>query len=208
MTYIHFDESGDLGFDFSKTGTSSHFVIAFLISENKRPISKLVRKVFLTLPSAVKRKSNGVLHACNEKPGTVKKLLTGMVAKDVRIATIRLDKHKVLIMSNPSELYADIVISLVNRLYADGVFNESEHIELIASQCNTSRSLNERFSRNVMTNMIDKKFTVSIVKPADDKCLQAVDFVSWAFWQKYTKGDGTFSDIISGKVISEYEMYS
>ena len=34
MTYIYFDESGDLGFDFSKSGTSNWFLIAFLITKN------------------------------------------------------------------------------------------------------------------------------------------------------------------------------
>ena len=43
--------------------------------------------------------------------------------------------------------------------------------------------------------------------PSDDKCLQAVDFVSWALWQKYEKGDETYSDIISGKIVKEYVMY-
>jgi len=71
MTYIYLDESGDLGFNFSKAGTSRHFSIAFLLTENKRPISSLVKKVFLSLPPATKRKNSGVLHAHHEKSVTV-----------------------------------------------------------------------------------------------------------------------------------------
>jgi hypothetical protein len=51
------------------------------------------------------------------------------------------------------------------------------------------------------------KITVEIVKPFDDKCLQAADFVSWAFWQKHEKGDGTYADILADKITREYKMY-
>ena len=207
MTYIYFDESGDLGFDFSKSGTSNWFLIAFLITKNKRPISSLVKKLFRSLPVAKNYKRSGVLHARYEKSSTVKKLLVGLSTKEVEIATIRLDKRKVLIANNPNELYANIVISLINRLYGDGVFDKSDHVSLVASQRNTSKSLNMRFSESIVTSEHGTKFTVSIVKPFDDKCLQATDFVSWAFWQKYERGNSEFTDLIADKVLHEYEMY-
>jgi len=207
MTYVYFDESGDLGFDFSKQGTSNIFSIAFLIVNNTRPISTLVKKVFLSLPKALKRRNSGALHAQYEKASTVTKLLNGLSNKDIKVATIHLDKHKVLIASNPNDLYANIVITLVNRLYADGVFDKSEQINLIASQRNTSKNLNERFSESIVNDAIGSSITVSIVKPTDDKCLQAVDFVSWAFWQKYAKDNSSYTDLIADIIIHEYKMY-
>ena len=207
VTYVYFDESGDLGFDFTKHGTSRVFSIAFLMTKNKRPVSSLVKKVFINLPPAVKRKNSGVLHASYEKPSTIEKLLTKLATKDVRIATMRLDKKNVLIASNPNELYTDIVISLVNRLYAAGAFDDSDSVNLIASQRNTSKSLNARFTESIANSALNTKLGVSIVKPSEDKCLQAVDFVSWAFWQKYACGDSTFSDLIASRVFYEYEMY-
>jgi hypothetical protein len=207
MTYIYFDESGDLGFDFSKQGTSGTFLITFLITNNKRPILTLVKKVFMSLPLATKYKNSGILHARYEKPATVKKLLSILAIKDVKVATMRLDKRKVFIAGNPNDLYANIVTSLINRLYADGVFENSENVILIASQRNTSQSLNERFTESVVNSTLGTSFTVKIVKPADDKCLQAVDFVSWAFWQKYVKEDYSYTDLIADIVIHEYEMY-
>ena len=207
MTYVYFDESGDTGFDFAKQGTSRQFLIAFLIVDSRRPVSALVKKVFLSLPLAARHKSSGVLHARYEKASTVRKLLGGLAAKDVKIATMRLDKRSVLAVANPNELYTSIVISLVNRLYADGLFDDCDHVKLVASRRNTSKSLNESFSENVVNNALDTKFSVDILKPSDDKCLQAVDFVSWAFWQKYAKNDTSFADLIADKVLHEYEMY-
>jgi len=44
MPYIFLDESGDLGFDFSKKRTSKYFIITCLFATNKRPIEKIVSK--------------------------------------------------------------------------------------------------------------------------------------------------------------------
>jgi hypothetical protein len=207
MTAIYFDESGDLGFDFSKKGTSNQFLVTFLIIKNKRSVSTLVKKTFKSLPSAIKRKNSGVLHAQYEKPSTVIRLLKGLARKEIQIASMLLNKRNMIISGNPNELYASIVISLINRLYADGVFADDEHVSLIASQRNTSKSLNNRFSESVVNNAQVTKFTVNILKPAEDKCLQAVDFVSWALWQKYTRQDLTFTNLIMDKILYEYEMY-
>ena len=97
MTYIYFDESGDMGFKFEKAGTSKQFLVAFLIVNEKRPISSLVRKVFSLLSPAIKRRNSGVLHAYYEKATTITKLLRGLAQRDVKIASMRLYKRKVLL---------------------------------------------------------------------------------------------------------------
>jgi hypothetical protein len=61
MSFIFMDESGDLGFDFLKRGTTKHFLITFLFTNNKRPIEKCVKKVYSGLNK--KYKKVGVLHA-------------------------------------------------------------------------------------------------------------------------------------------------
>ena len=45
MLYIYIDESGDLGFDFRKNGTSRYFVVAAIVTESPRPLRKLVIEV-------------------------------------------------------------------------------------------------------------------------------------------------------------------
>jgi len=207
MTYIYLDESGDMGFDFAKSSTSSYFSIAFLILHEQRPVISLVKRVFTSLPKAVVRRSNGMLHSYYEKPITRERLLRGLAKKDIKIASMRLNKRKVLLTEHQSELYANIVITLINRLYKDGIINDREDITLVASRMHTSKSLNTKFDENVTTQTTGKKFSVNIVKPSDDKCLQAVDFVSWALWQKYENCDKSYSDIISDRIVKEYVMY-
>ena len=207
MIYIHADESGCLGFDFSKQGTKNHLLITFLISEESRPIISLVKKVVNTLPKKQLRKNNSYLHANYEKPATRKRLLRGLAETDVKIVTMRLDKRKIVLIGNPNELYSSMFVALINRLYADGILKKSDSIEFVASRRNTSKKLNEDFSASIEYGTKDIDFNHNIAAPSDDKCLQAVDFVSWALWQKYEIGDKTYSDIITDKIIKEYVMY-
>lgn len=46
MAYIFLDESGDLGFNFNKKGTSKFFLITFLfVAGSNKAITKIVRKL-------------------------------------------------------------------------------------------------------------------------------------------------------------------
>ena len=207
MIFIYLDESGDLGFDFTKNNTSSYFSIALLILNEQRPIISLVRKVFTSLPRAIIRRSNGILHSYYEKPITRERLLRGLAKREVKIASMRLDKRNVLLTESQNELYATIVITLINRLYKDRIINDSENITLVASRMHTSKNLNTKFDESVTSQTKSSKFNVSIVKPSDDKCLQAVDFVSWALWQKYENRNDSYSKIIADKIVKEYVMY-
>jgi len=206
MTHLYFDESGCLGFNFTKGSTKNHILVTFLITENCRPITSLVKKVILTLPK-LRIKKGAYLHAHYEKPITKKRLLQGLATKDIRIATMRLDKRKVFLPGNPNELYSSMVVALINRLYADGIISKSEEIKFIASRRNTSEKLNDDFTKSIELCTNDVNFDFSILSARDDKCLQAVDFVSWALWQKYENCDESYSDIISGKIVKEYVMY-
>jgi hypothetical protein len=206
MIHIYFDESGCLGFDFTKSGTGKHILITFLILKECRPIISLVKKVILTLPK-LRKKKGAYLHSHYEKPITRKRLLEGLATKDVKIATMRLDKRKVLFPGKPNELYSTMVVSLINRLYADGIINKSNDISFVASRRNTSKKLNDDFSESIEHCTPDFTFNHKIMAPSDDKCLQAVDFASWALWQKYENRDESYSDIIADKIVKEYVMY-
>jgi len=206
MVHIYFDESGCLGFDFSKKGTKNHILITFLILDECRPIISLVKKVILTLPK-IRIKKGAYLHSHYEKPITRTRLLRGLATKDVKIATMRLDKRKVFVSGNANELYSTLVVSLINRLYTDGMIQKADEIKFTASRRNTSEKLNDDFLESIEQSTPKVKFMPSILSARDDKCLQAVDFVSWALWQKYENGDETYSDIVADKIVKEYVMY-
>jgi hypothetical protein len=46
MAYIYMDESGDLGFDMTKSRTSRFFVITFLITKDEKTPNIIIKKFF------------------------------------------------------------------------------------------------------------------------------------------------------------------
>jgi len=207
MNSIVMDESGCLGFDLSKVSTTKHILITFLLFKESRPISSLVKNTIATLPK-IRKKKGAYLHAHYEKPITIKRFLSGLAQKDVEIATIRLDKSTSKQKENPNDLYTNMVVALINRLCDDALINKSEKIKFTASRRNTKKRLNDEFCESVKNSGKHLNIDVLTVKPSDDKCLQAVDFVSWAMWQKYEKSDDTYSKIIADKIIKEYVVYN
>ncbi len=94
MAYIFMDESGDLGFDFTKPGTSRYFILTFLVCENKRPVEKCVREVHAALRQRHRRVSSW-LHAAREEPATRNRLLRRLAEKDCSVMIIYLNKRRV-----------------------------------------------------------------------------------------------------------------
>ena len=62
--YLYLDESGDLGFDFSKKGTSKYFVITILVCKDKITKRALSNAVKRTLKNKInhKKKNNSRQH--------------------------------------------------------------------------------------------------------------------------------------------------
>ena len=87
MSYIFLDESGCLGFDFSKFKISTYFVISFLFVEDhqKRGLEKIVKKVYCSFSQKDLKNHTGCLHCYKEKPKTRIKLLNMLKEKDVSI---------------------------------------------------------------------------------------------------------------------------
>lgn len=212
MAYIFLDESGDLGFDFKKKGTSKFFVVTFLFIEgSKKPIDKIVKKTHSELTGKIKRRI-GVLHAVNEKPVTRQRLLKRLTAKDCTIMAIYLNKEKVFtkLQDEKQVLYNYVTNILLDRIYTKKVVPTDKAIELIASRRETNKFLNENF-RDYLNRQIKNNHkgavSISIKTPAEEKSLQAVDFVSWSIFRKYEKGDRDYYNIIKGKIIEESPLF-
>lgn len=212
MSYIFVDESGDLGFNFKKKGTSRYFLISFLFvpsTTTKRRIGKIVSNTFLTLKKSKKRKS-GILHAYKESAKTRFRLLNKLTVEDIKIMTISLDKEKVYtdITSEKNILYSNIVNILLNKIYTLKLISTDEKIYLIASRRETNKLLNDNFKKYIEGNK-DNKFSieVSILSPEKDRCLQAVDFVSWSIYRKYKNGDYDYYNVIKNNIVEESWMY-
>ncbi len=52
-----------------------------------------------------------------------------------------------------------------------------------------------------------KQFSIALHKSHENKSLQAVDFISWAIFRKYEKGDYEYYEMIKSKIIDERLLF-
>lgn len=213
MAYIFLDESGDLGFNFKNKGTSKFFIVTFLFVEgSKNPIEKIVKKTHAELKKKIKRKV-GVLHAVNEKPIIRQRLLNRLAKKDYAIMAIYLNKQKVFtkLQDEKQVLYNYVTNILLDRIYTRKIIPTDKEIQLVASRRETNKFLNENF-KNYLNRQIRSNhkgiIKIFIKTPAEEKSLQAVDFISWAVFRKHEKGDDSYYNIIKDKIIEERSLFS
>ena len=210
MSYIFMDESGNLGFNFDKRGTTSYFLITFLFSRSKRPIEKCVKKVHLSLRK--KYKKIGVLHAYIEEPVTKRRLLSLLAEKDCKIMTILLNKKKVYtkLQDEKPVLYNYVTNILLDRIFTKKLIQSDDSIKIIASRKETNKFLNKNFKSYLHSQLAANykvKVSISVKTPAEQKALQAVDFVSWAIFRKYEYKDDTYYNLIRGKIVEENTLF-
>lgn len=212
MAYIFFDESGDLGFDFSKKRTSRFFVVTFLFVSEKRSIERAVRKAFTSLPARERKGHPGILHAVDELPKTRERLLHLLAEKDIAVLALYLDKKRVYtkLKDEREVLYNFVTNTLLDRIMVKKLIPADEPITLVASQRETSKLLNDNFKNYLEDNAkLNHKLqlTVDIKTPHQEKGLQAVDFMSWAIFRKLELSDMTYYDIFKERVIEESSLY-
>ncbi|MBI4350198.1 MAG: DUF3800 domain-containing protein [Elusimicrobia bacterium] len=211
MSYIFLDESGDLGFDLSKGKTSKFFVITFLFCDRKKPIEKCVRSVHGVLRQTHKNIGSW-LHACKEKPYTRTRMLKKIAEKDCAIMVIYLNKKRVYTKMKEEKpvLYNYVANILLDRIFSEKLVSEGPNISLVASRKETNKFLNQNF-KDYLENQANSNhgvnLKVEIKTPAEEKALQAVDFISWAIFRKYEYGDDSYSNIIRTKIVEENPLF-
>jgi len=205
------DESGCLGFDFTKPATSQHFVITFLFVEHerKRSLEKIIRSVFSAMDKNKKKRHCGVLHANKEHPETRMKVLNQLRAKPVHVMVIRLNKKKVYthLQDEKAVLYNYVTNILLDRLISKRILPEGP-IKFIASRRETNKFLNDNFKK-YLHQQVSGKLDIEILihTPAHEKCLQVVDFISWSVFRHYEHRDDTYHKIIKGLIIEDKSLF-
>lgn len=210
MRHIFLDESGDLGFDFTRKRTSTFFLVACLLTDQPRPIEKLVRKTH----SNLRKKSNmrdGTLHASKEEPGVINYFCRELGKKRCRLATIIFDKTKIPfpLRKEKHALYTHVIAVLLARLLHRGLVSKNEKIRLVVSKRETNKFLNRSFHEELrlcLQNDHAMNLTVAIKTPAEAKCLQAADIVSWSLFRKYEYGDEKYYVLLQPIITEEHAL--
>ena len=212
MAYIFMDESGCLGFNLDKKGTSRNFMITFLCVKNKRPLEKIVKSLFRKMTAKERARHCGTLHATRGRAQVKHKLLQELKSqKEVSVFVIRLNKNKVYshLQNEKVVLYNYVTNILLDRLLNKKIFSTLDPVDFIASRRETNILLNENF-KSYLTNQWNYKIAVNIhIKtPSQEKCLQIVDCLSWSVFRKYEFNDESYYQIIKDLIVEDKPLFS
>lgn len=202
------DESGDLGFG---NRSSKWFLFTLAIVDSERSLEKVIKKVWRTIRK--KHRHLGELHAYHEKDATRTRVLQMLAEIDsLKIVTIILNKKKVHLdlQDQKNYLYNYTANIVLDRLINTNLINKDQHISLVVDRKDTKKNLRENFISYITSAMLrrdHKKFEMTLTASHEDRCLQAVDFISWAIFRKYEKGDFEFYEIIKSKIIDEKLLF-
>ncbi|MDR0859971.1 MAG: DUF3800 domain-containing protein [Candidatus Peribacteria bacterium] len=210
--YIFMDESGDLGFDSNKNN-SKYFIISFLCIPDTITLKNLLGKYISEAKKKKARILGGVLHASKEKPSTIVPLLQLLSQrKDISAMTIYIKKSKIPIkLHNDKHLfYNNIVNILWKQIIKENLLPTNEKIIFTASRRETKKSLNTTFIELLKATAKQNNINVEVAikTPFEMKGLQLVDFICWAFYQKYEMNQYQYYDIIQPLVVKEEELKS
>lgn len=99
---------------------------------------------------------------------------------------------------------------LLDRLHNKNALKSNSKIEIVIDQRETNKFLKSNFENYLKNNLAKKgnnDFEIKIKPSHAEKCLQAVDFISWAIFRKYERSDYEYYEIIKEKIIEENLLY-
>jgi hypothetical protein len=200
MTYLYFDESGDFSRNFDKPTVSRYFYLTFIITGNPKEIERVMKKIIASGKHT--KRFRGYLHAAGDKDEAVMRGLRYLIRKDIRAVCMRVDKTKLPGKTAQDIIYKQLVLSLIKRLYENEILDPAEKYTLIASRYYSNKRLNSEFIDYIVENT--SNIGVKTEWSRNDKCLQAADYFSAAFYREYENADSRFYDIISASIVGNY----
>lgn len=193
---IYLDESGDLGFDFSKRKTSRKFVITVLVCDSAEAIQGFRKAVRRSL----KNKLNAKRNLTNELKGTnttlaIKKYFFRQLTPDEwRIYSVILNKNRVYdnlrTKQGKKKLYnflARFVLEKIDLTKAGNAVN------LVVDRSKTSDEIRDfnSYVENQLQGLLplDVPLFITHELSCNNPGLQAVDLFCWGMFRKYEMND-------------------
>lgn len=193
--YSFVDESGTT----SSFSGSRFFVVAVLDTRNPRKVELHVRRLYKRFGTSLK---SGEMKANESQEKTILRFLSTLAKEQIEIIAIIVDKKSIVrTPKNNERIYREAVSLAVSH-----AVRRWQKIEIYLDKRYTSKRLRKALEREIRERISDFPHQVVIIHQEDSiarKELQAADFISWAFFQKYERGDSQYYDIILGNVIVE-----
>lgn len=195
LQYAFLDESGTVS-----PFTGSHFLVAALISTaHPRVLELHVRRAQKKYGASLR---SGEMKADSSREAVIAEILAAIASEPVTIITVAVDKQAIARPPTDSEdIYRQMVSQAVGHL-----LRRWPRVDICLDKRYTAERLRYRLERAVCEAVADLPHEVLIIRQEDSiarKELQAADFVAWAIFQKYERGDNRFYDIIAHRLVAE-----
>ena len=195
LQFAFIDESGNVA-----SFRQNHIlVVAALGMDNSRSIARIIRKTQKKYGSSL---ASGELKAKKSDDALTESLLTALVQEKIEIFSVIIDRRVIEhLPEDPEDVYRWAVARLV--------------VKLVKAHPNIEIVLDRRYTKENLRYLLEKKIREAIsglpqryvmIRQEDSmltKELQAVDFIAWAFFQKYERGNTKFHDWIAARIIEE-----
>jgi hypothetical protein len=208
MTHLFIDESGDLGFS---KDSSRWFVFTIALTNNKRALEKVIKRARATLRK--KFHAVGELHAYHADEFTRKRVLKALAdTTDLQVLCVVLNKQKVYVdlQNQKNYLYNYVANILLDRLHTKQIVAIDEHLDICFDRKDTKKNLRSNFMQYLQGSLATKrngKIDITLRASHEEKALQAVDFISWAIFRKYERGDFEYYELIKDKIVEENLLF-
>jgi hypothetical protein len=205
--YIYLDESGDLGFDLKKKGTSKHFIITVLLTREPKKIANCIRHLKEDA-LAKKYKKMPEIKFNNSNETFRNRVIKKLTEQEIFVLIFSLHKAKVIAKLHDKK---DKVYNYVTGLLFDKILNATnpgEELIMTVDKVKVGKIQIEDFNfylglKLFLAGQADRKLKIIHVDSQKDRCIQAVDFISGSIFRKYEFGDLNLYNQIKGKIIDE-----
>ena len=214
MFYLYLDESGDLGFDLSKAGTTKHFVVTVLLLPSMTAKRAMEKAVTRTIKMKIRRgrKHEPAIELKGSKATAPVKAYFHRIIRplDFSVYAIILDKSKLAeqVLQSQARLYSHLARRIIDRIPCD---RAHDRISITLDRNKAMIEL-EEFNRFLLAHLeaaIDPKIPIEIfhADSAATPCLQAADMLSSALFNKYEWHNLEWYDHFAEKV-KWHEIYT
>lgn len=211
---IYLDESGNLGFDFSKTGTSRKFVITLLVCDSRESSHNFKIAVRRTLKNKVRLRKKPGVHEIKGTETTlnVKNYFYRQLSPDGwRLYTVVVDKKLVYEkMPKPldkKKLYNFLSRFILEKIPFDGV---SEAVTLVVDRSKGKEGIRE--FNDYVTNHLEGLLPLNVPlyitheRSHENAGLQAVDLFCWGIFRQCEMAESEWYKVFQ-KTIAFYSEY-
>jgi hypothetical protein len=208
MAYVFLDESGDLGFS---PRSSKWFIFTIVLTNDHKKIEKVIKNIRRGLKKKFKLKELHAYHADNATRHRMLKKISEL--DDLKVFCVILNKKKVYVdlQNQKNYLYNYTANILLDRLHNKNIIKIDEPISLYIDKKDTNKFIRENFEKYLKDNLVKRgsngKIEIRIKPSHTEKCLQAVDFVSWAIFRKYEINDYEYYEDIKDKIMEESLLF-